>query len=153
MPIGDYAMTVTANTSVTIEVVAEMVRERRRLPSWNFRVQDGDVAGTRPDTFADLARLSTSNAGTAAQCRDSFGIQRRGAAIGTRASAPFAILDTLYQGVQMVRRRRAQHRIFRNWWSTGAATFRRHVLHDGNRAAHRADRPTSRPTPTSSTST
>jgi len=104
---GDYAMTVTANASVTIEVAAEMVRSGA-LPNWNFTVRDLPASPTPIPTPlpAILAYTDgqTFNAGTGAHnVVIPSGFNASGAVIGTRASAPFAILDTLYQGVTLVR--------------------------------------------------
>jgi hypothetical protein len=104
---GDYAMTVTPNASVTIEVVAEMFRDGP-LPNWNFTVRDLPASPTpipnplpNPHTYTDGVAF---NAGSGAHdVLIPSGFNASGAVIGTRASAPFAILDTLYQGVSLVR--------------------------------------------------
>ncbi len=96
---GEYAMTVAPNVSVYIEVVAEMVRTG--TPNWNFSVKDLEnngpvythsdnmtfLAGSGPHSFLIPSGFSTAAGGNVT---------------GTRASAPFAILDTIYQGYQLV---------------------------------------------------
>ena len=67
-------------------------------PSWDIRVQDG-VPGTSPYTFIDGTDFNSS-AGTARAVDIPTGISATGAATGTRASAPFAILDTIYTAMQ-----------------------------------------------------
>lgn len=104
---GDYAMTVTANASVTIEVRAEMARSGA-LPNWNFTVRDLPASPTPiPNPLPAILSYTdgqTFNAGTGAHdVLIPSGFNASGAVIGTRASAPFAILDTLYQGVELVR--------------------------------------------------
>jgi K319-like protein len=105
---GDYAMTVAPNVSVTIEVVAEMVRAG--TPSWNFSVRDLPATLTAlpnplPATFS-YSDGQAFNAGSGAHdvlIPSGFSTAAAGTVTGTRASAPFAILDTLYQGVELVR--------------------------------------------------
>jgi hypothetical protein len=99
--LGNYSLSVAANTTITIEVVAHMVRDASQpLPRWDVRVQDG-TAGTNPYTFTDPASFNSS-AGTAHNVAIPTGINAAGADTGTRASAPFAILDTVYLGIQTV---------------------------------------------------
>ena len=54
-----------------------------------------------PYTYTDGSTFN-SNAGTARNIDIPSGINTRAAVTGTRASAPFAMLDTVYQGVQLV---------------------------------------------------
>ena len=100
--LGNYTLSVAANTTVTIEVVARMLRDASQaLPRWDVRVQDG-TTGINPYTFTDPLSFNSS-AGTAHNVAIPLGINAAGVATGTRASAPFAILDTVYQGIQTVR--------------------------------------------------
>jgi hypothetical protein len=99
--LGNYSLSVAANTSITIEVVARLLRDASQpLPRWDVRVQDG-TSGTNPYTFTDPASFNSS-AGTAHNVAIPTGISAAGVATGTRASAPFAILDTVYQGIQTI---------------------------------------------------
>jgi hypothetical protein len=96
---GDYSLTVAANTNVIIRVVAQMLRDASQpLPRWNMRVQDG-VAGT-PYSF-DSPTIN-SGAGATRNVDIPTGINASGQATGTRASAPFAILDTINAAMQTI---------------------------------------------------
>jgi hypothetical protein len=103
---GDYALAVAPNASVDIQVVAEMVRTG--TPSWNFTVRDlpapPDPIPTNPlpdiHTYTDPTPIT---AGTGPKnVLIPSGFNASGTVTGTRASASFAILDTLYQGVALV---------------------------------------------------
>lgn len=113
---GDYAMNVTSGTNVTIEVIAEMVRAApTALPHWNFSVRDlpppPDPTDPNPPpfpnplpptyTFTDGVQFTAG--GAAHDILIPSGLGNTGTATGTRASAPFAILDTFYQAVELVR--------------------------------------------------
>jgi hypothetical protein len=64
-------------------------------------VQNGDAtAGDIPYTYTDGA--FSSGAGTMHNIAIPTGISASGTATGTRASGPFAILDTVYQGLQTI---------------------------------------------------
>ena len=101
--VGNYSLSVPNGTSITIEVVARMLRDSTQpLPRWDMRVQNGDgTAGDVPYSYTDGVAFSSS-AGTPHNIAIPTGISAAGAATGTRASGPFAILDTLYQGVQTI---------------------------------------------------
>ena len=61
-------------------------------------------------THTPNRRSFNSSAGTAHDVCDSHGHQMpRASPPATRASAPFAILDTMYQGIQTILRRRSDH--------------------------------------------
>lgn len=107
-PNGDYAMNVAAGTSITIEVLAEMLRTGP-LPNWNFTVRDlppPDDPGPFPDPLPPVYAYTDGQAfaagGAAKDLLIPSGLSTTGNAIGTRASAPFAILDTFYQAAQLV---------------------------------------------------
>jgi hypothetical protein len=95
---GNYSLTVANNTSITIRVTAKM--QRTGSPQWDVRVQDG-VAGT-PYSYTQPGSFNSS-AGTAHNVAIPTGISATGVATGTRASGPFAVLDTIYQGIQTIR--------------------------------------------------
>jgi hypothetical protein len=95
---GDYTLSVAGNTSITIEVVAQ-IRRTGAAPTWNVRVADGVGAPTyahaEPGSF-------NSSAGTPRNIAIPTGINASGTATGTRASGPFAALDTIYQAIQTI---------------------------------------------------
>ena len=93
---GNYSIAVPNNTNITLQVRARMVRSAS--PTWDVRVQDGS-AGNNPYSFTDSAINSSSGTRNIAI---PTGIDAGGTAIGARSSGPFAILDTIYQGMQTV---------------------------------------------------
>ncbi len=95
---GDYSFpTVAGNTNVSLRVRAEMLRVG--TPSWDFRVLD-NVNG---DALYTLAGVSF-NTGTANVIRNLHAPSGWGgsAYTTTRSAAPFAILDLVYDAVQLV---------------------------------------------------
>src|SRR5882672_1765699 len=91
---GAYSLSVANNTSIRIQVVAQMLRDASQpLPRWDVRAQDG-VAGGTPYTYSDSVTFNSS-AGTAHNVAIPTGVNASGVATGTRASAPFAALDTV----------------------------------------------------------
>jgi len=99
---GTYVLTVAANVTVRVVVVSQMQRQNpQALPHWNFEVIDYDNSNT-PYVFDDGIVLDTSAPVThdvgIPSGFDSTGNQTN----GTRDSAPFAILDTVYKSVQLV---------------------------------------------------
>jgi hypothetical protein len=110
---GDYALNVTAGANITIEVIAEMVKTGTS-PQWNFSVRDlpppPDPTDPNPPpfpnplpptyTYTDGVQFAAN--GTPKNIPIPSGLNNTGTATGTRASAPFAILDTFYQAVQLV---------------------------------------------------
>ena len=102
---GNFSTSVNANTSVSLVVVAHMQRDASQpLPRWDFSVRDAEE-GAAVDpvavTYTDGSTFN-SNAGTSRNIDIPSGISTTGTVTGTRSSAPFAILDTVYQGVQLV---------------------------------------------------
>ncbi len=96
---GDYSLAVAGNTNVIVRVVAQMLRNSSQPPPrWDMRVQDG-VAGT-PYSF-DSASFD-SGAGSSRNIDIPTGVNASGQATGTRASAPFAILDTINTAMQTI---------------------------------------------------
>ena len=101
-------------------MVAQMLRDSSQpLPRWNLA-----RAGRRRRHHAlHLYRRLSFNS----NCRHRpnidipSGFDAAGNVTGTRASAPFAILDTIYQGMQTGARCRAHHEFSRRWcvdWGT-----------------------------------
>ena len=100
--LGNYSMTVAANTMITVQVVARMLRDNTQaLPRWDVRTQDG-VAGNNPYTYSDSVPFSSGAAGATHDVAIPTGIAANGTAAGVRPSGPFAILDTVYQAMQTI---------------------------------------------------
>jgi len=95
---GSYSLNVPGNTSVTVQVEARLLRDSSLpLPRWNVRVQDGTGSTLTPYRYTGSAINSTNGNG---DVNIPLGISATGAATGTRASGPFAILDTIYTALQ-----------------------------------------------------
>jgi hypothetical protein len=100
--LGNYSLSVATNTTIKIEVVARMLRDNTQaLPRWDMRVQDG-VSGNSPYTYTDPTSFSSGAAGATHDVAIPSGIAADGTAAGPRPSGPFAILDTVYQGIQTI---------------------------------------------------
>jgi hypothetical protein len=95
---GEYTLSVASNTSITIQVEARL-RRTGAAPTWDVRVANGVGAATY--TFGDPTSFNSS-AGTPRDIAIPTGINASGTATGTRASGPFAALDTIYQGIQLI---------------------------------------------------
>jgi len=103
--LGNYSLSVPNNTSISIQVVARMARTAAAAsPSWDVRVQDGTVVNgivvNAPYTYTDTA--FNVGVGTTRNVAIPTGIDAAGVAAGARPSGPFAVLDTIYQGLQTV---------------------------------------------------
>ena len=101
-PDGTYGIDIAGNTNYQVVAVARMLRDAgQSLPRWDVSVADADVNADAPYTSTDGA---TYNSGTTTTVNHDIpsGHSPTGAVTGTRASAPFAILDTIYQGMQLV---------------------------------------------------
>jgi hypothetical protein len=94
---GDYALPAPPATDVWLRVRAEMVRSG--APAWQFRVVDN----TANDALYVLDG-GTFNTGGADQVRNLNAPSGWGGAgyTSARAAAPFSIMDTVYQAVQLV---------------------------------------------------
>jgi hypothetical protein len=94
---GGYSFVAPANTDVAVRVRAEMLRVG--APSWDFRVVDNVNA----DALYTLAG-TTFNTGAANLTRNLHAPSGwTGASYGTvRSAAPFAILDVVYDAVELV---------------------------------------------------
>ncbi len=96
---GNYSLFLPSNTLVTVRVRAEMKQDG--APSWDFRVQNntsGDALYTLDSSVFDTQTTPITldlNAGSGWDP----GFQTYG---DVRAAAPFAILDSVYQAVQLV---------------------------------------------------
>jgi hypothetical protein len=99
---GSYSLSVAANTSIRIQAVAQMAREAPlALPRWNFRAMDNEAVNPTPYTFVDAQPFDSSTAG-AHDLAIPSGFNSSGNVTGTRASAPFAVLDTIFLSMQTV---------------------------------------------------
>jgi len=100
---GDFSMSVAANTSIRLVVVAQMLRDASQpLPRWDFKALDDDPVNPAPPyTYTDGLNFNSNN-GTGRAIDIPSGFDAGGNVTSTRASAPFAILDTVYQGMQLV---------------------------------------------------
>jgi hypothetical protein len=97
---GDYSLTVPGGTNITIQVMARLLRDNTQpLPRWDVRVQNG-TTGNNPYTYSTAA--FSSGAGVTQNVDIPMNINAAGTATGTRASGPFAALDTIYEGIQLV---------------------------------------------------
>jgi hypothetical protein len=97
---GNYALSVPQNTSIDVYAVARMTRDNSvPLPRWSYQVADFDASATAY-AFTDAA--FNSAAGVAHNLSIPSGFNTSGGVNGTRASAPFAILDTVYTATQAV---------------------------------------------------
>jgi len=96
---GAYSVQVPANTSVYIQVVAQMLKATG-TGTWDVRVQD--VTGNAAIPYYHAITAFNSGSGATQNIDVPLGISASGTATGTRASGPFAILDTLYLAIQTV---------------------------------------------------
>lgn len=123
---GDYSLTVAANTNMFIRARAQM-EKTGSAPTWTFTVRDN----TESDAIWVLDG-STFNSGTAAVTRNLRATSGWGTSsyTGTRAAAPFAILDTVYRTKELIRGAspEAQFPELNLYWST---TNRNVVEQDG----------------------
>jgi len=95
--LGDYSLTVPSNTPMFIRVKAQMLKTGAS-PTWNFRV----LNNTTGQLYALVS--STFNSGTSDSSRNLRAASGwTGSSYGeTRAAAPFAILDTVYQAKELI---------------------------------------------------
>ena len=105
---GDYALTVPANANVYLRVRAEL--KRTGAPAWDVEVRDNTTTqnDTLPLEQRPLYVLDTSpfDSGNVDLTRDVTAATGWNASTnrytGTRAAAPFAVLDTAYAGMLLV---------------------------------------------------
>lgn len=96
---GVYSLEVPADTSIVVQVIARLQQgTAQSTPRWDVRVQNGLDAATQ---FSYSSVAFNSSAG-AQNISIPTGLSAAGTATGARASAPFAILDTLYTSIQAV---------------------------------------------------
>lgn len=101
---GDYLFVAPANTSVFVRVRAEL--KRTGTPAWDVEVRDNTSSTTldladRPLYVLDGTAFDSGLGSTTVnlQALSGWTGQNYG---NTRAAAPFSVLDTIYNGMQMV---------------------------------------------------
>jgi hypothetical protein len=103
--LGDYSFTVLANTMVSLRVRAELIRGGSR-PSWNVEVRDNTADTGLPLSQRPLYVLDGSafDSGNVSLNRDLTATTGWDGAsyTGTRAAAPFSILDAIYSAMSTV---------------------------------------------------
>jgi len=99
---GDYSVSVPSNRNLFIRARAEMVKSDA-APTWNFTVRDNTTAGSTNEALYALDGSATSS-GTANSTRNLRATTGFGTTsyTGTRAAAPFAILDTVFRAKELV---------------------------------------------------
>jgi hypothetical protein len=98
---GVYALSVPENTTVVTRVVAQMLRDgTQSLPRWDVEVQNG--VGGAVYTHDSAAFNSGTGTGVTQNVDIPLGINTTGTATGTRASGPFAVLNTIYTAMQAI---------------------------------------------------
>ena len=95
---GNYSLTVPGNRSLFIRAKAQLLQASGQ-PSWNFRVLNNTNANA---LYALDGQVF--NSGTQASVRDLRATSGWSGSsyTGTRAAAPFAILDTVYQAKELL---------------------------------------------------
>lgn len=99
-PDGTYGLAVAPSTHVIVRALAEMARSGPS-PSWRVQVRDAS-AGAPTYAFDGAAASSGTAGGTRNLAIPSGWDPVARVANGTRAAAPFAILDTIYRARQLI---------------------------------------------------
>lgn len=99
---GDYSLQVPGSTAIQVRAVAWLIRDSGQpLPRYDVRVQNAAGIGvTDPYSYTDAELNSAS--GVTRNVDIPLNINASGQATGVRASGPFAVLDTVYEGMQLV---------------------------------------------------
>ncbi len=95
---GQYSVSVPGNTEVFVRVRAEL--RRTGTPAWNVTVRD-NTAGEALYTL-DGQSFNTGAASLTRNLNAPTGFTAGSGYTGARAAAPFAILDAVYEAVQLV---------------------------------------------------
>jgi hypothetical protein len=95
---GNYSMTVPNNTDIKVRVIAELVKTGS-LPNWQFHVVDNTNSNAQYVMDGNSACTGAGN-----ETRNLTALSGWGGSsyTSTRSAAPFAILDTIYDGIQLV---------------------------------------------------
>jgi hypothetical protein len=95
---GQYSLSVAGNTDLFVRVRAELVRTG--TPSWTVTVRDNTAADALYTLDGSLFNSGTANSTRNLAARSGW---TAGAGYtGTRAAAPFSILDSVYEAQQLV---------------------------------------------------
>jgi hypothetical protein len=97
--LGDYTFSVPNNSGISMRVTALM--QRAGAPSWNVRVIDRVGGNTNPHLYNESVSFNSS-AGVPHNIAIPSGIDSAGNSTGSRPSGAFAILDTIYQGIETI---------------------------------------------------
>jgi hypothetical protein len=95
---GDYSISIAQNTNVIIRAKAQMLKQGA-APTWNFRVlnnTNGDALYALDSSSFDTGTVNSTHNLNAASGWGTTSYT------GTRAAAPFAVLDTVYSARQLV---------------------------------------------------
>ena len=95
---GAYSVSVPNNTQIKIRVVAEMVKTGA-LPNWNFSVKDNRSGNAQYTLDGSSTCTGTTNETRNLTAPSGWGGTSY---TSTRSAAPFAILDTVYDGIQFI---------------------------------------------------
>jgi hypothetical protein len=97
---GNYTLSVPQNSPIDLVAISRMSRDGSvPLPRWNFTATDLTNT-TAPYSYTDGA--FNASTGVTHDMNIPSGLNSAGTVTGTRASAPFAVLDTVYTAVQTI---------------------------------------------------
>ena len=95
--LGNYQVTVDANTVVKVRVLAEL--SRSGSPRYNFKVTDNTQGNSLYGIEGEFASSGNRNSSRDLHAESGWGGERY---TGVRAAAPFAIIDTVYSSLQLL---------------------------------------------------
>lgn len=95
---GDYTLQVPSNRSVKIRAKAQM-QKTGAAPTWDFKVLDNNNADALYVLDGSASSTGTANSTRNLRATSGWGTTSY---TGTRAAAPFAILDTVYRAKELV---------------------------------------------------
>jgi hypothetical protein len=99
---GNYSLSVPSDTTIFIRAKAQMLKTDAGA-KWKFQVLNNRRANT-PVYALEGANFTTGNTAITRNLRAPAGLNdARTTYTGERASAPFAILDTIYRAVELIR--------------------------------------------------
>jgi hypothetical protein len=95
---GAYSLSVPNNTNIKIRVLAQMLKTGS-LPNWNFSVKDNTTGNAQYSMDGSASCTATTD-----ETRNLTALSGWGGSSYTsiRAAAPFAILDTVYDAMQLI---------------------------------------------------
>ncbi len=95
---GNYSLSVNDKTCITIRVFAQTIPSTTDTGSWNFKVTDNTSNNALYVMDGELASTGTSNSTRDLHAPSGW----NGIAYGDRVAAPFAIIDSVYTGLNKV---------------------------------------------------